>query len=123
MSNINAFHQKIIECSSSQQKTSSFFIGNKTDNGQNDKLSSDGEQSSGQSKSTNSSPTISKKRCGSCNKRVYLSSEYICKCNGIFCGKHRYPDAHNCTFNHRAEWDKILKKRNPHVVNEKISKI
>jgi hypothetical protein len=63
------------------------------------------------------------KRCSNCNKRLSLSTEYVCKCAGIFCTKHRFPDSHGCTFDHKEHWKKSLEQKNPQVVAEKISKI
>ena len=63
------------------------------------------------------------KRCSNCNKRLSLSTEYICKCAGVFCTKHRFPDSHGCTFDHKEQWKKSLEQKNPQVVAEKISKI
>jgi hypothetical protein len=101
MSNIEAFRPKAVECSSTQQKESSFFIGNQTDADQPlDKKKSNtlGSNPQGQGQAS------LKKKCKSCNKKITLSNEFTCKCKGTFCGKHKYPDMHECTFDHRAEW-------------------
>jgi hypothetical protein len=66
---------------------------------------------------------INKKRCNLCNKRITLATEFTCKCSGIFCSLHKYPDTHNCSFDHKAEWKKSLKEKNPTVSGEKIEKI
>lgn len=118
MSNIEAYRPKVVNCSSTQQKESSFFIGNKTDS---DQLVDEKESNTLGPKSQSQSSI--KKKCKGCNKKISLSNEFTCKCNGIFCGKHKYPDMHGCTFDHRAEWSKQLKEKNPQVIAEKITKI
>jgi hypothetical protein len=34
-----------------------------------------------------------------------------CKCGKVFCGLHKLPLAHNCTFNHRLHYKNILIKK------------
>ena len=38
--------------------------------------------------------------CFLCNTRVMLSDEIMgkCKCNHVFCKKHRLPAQHNCVY-------------------------
>ena len=48
-------------------------------------------------------PVVAKKnknRCFVCNKKVGLTG-IECRCEGMFCGVHRYPSQHACTFNHK----------------------
>jgi hypothetical protein len=66
---------------------------------------------------------IKKKRCNLCNKRLTLAMEFTCKCSGIFCSSHKYPDTHKCSFDHKAQWKKSLKEKNPTVAGEKLEKI
>ena len=28
---------------------------------------------------------------------------FVCKCEGLYCTKHRHPEDHNCTFNHKEK--------------------
>lgn len=43
-----------------------------------------------------------------------------CKCGFKFCGIHRYAEAHHCTFDFKKHDRKILEKRNPQVVADKL---
>jgi hypothetical protein len=99
------------------QNESSFFV-NK--NIESNEIKNSSIQNS---KSVENSPIIQKKRCNKCNKRLTLATEFTCKCYGIFCNAHKYPDTHQCTFDHKAEWKKSLKEKNPTVSGEKIEKI
>jgi predicted nucleic acid binding AN1-type Zn finger protein len=114
MSNIDAYQLEIVVWSDKPSEEPSFFI---TD----DDYENNNEQKNIINNSVNVVPK--KKRCSGCNKKLALASEFICKCNGIFCNKHRYPDMHNCTFDHKGEWSKSIQAKNPHVINEKLSKI
>jgi len=42
-----------------------------------------------------------KNKCWECNKKVGLLG-IDCRCGYVFCGKHRYPEEHNCDFDHVA---------------------
>ena len=48
--------------------------------------------------------TIKKNRCNhkDCNKKLKLT-DIKCKCDLIFCSKHRMPENHNCSFNFKNE--------------------
>lgn len=41
-----------------------------------------------------------KTRCGVCNKKVGLTG-IECRCEGVYCGVHRYPSQHACAFDHK----------------------
>ncbi|CAN1180548.1 Zinc finger A20 and AN1 domain-containing stress-associated protein 10 [Linum perenne] len=60
-----------------------------------------------------------KKKCGSCKKRVGLLG-FKCRCARVFCGKHRYPEEHGCTFDHVAFGKRILEKQNPVLETDKL---
>ena len=60
--------------------------------------------------------------CWECNKRIGLLG-FKCRCNYIFCSKHRHSDTHSCSFNHKEYHKQILEKRNPIIVYNKINKI
>ena len=64
-----------------------------------------------------------KRRCLDCNRKLTLSTEYVCKCGGLYCSKHKFADMHACTYDHKNEWRKSLTEKNPQVVADKISKI
>jgi len=42
-----------------------------------------------------------KKRCFTCNKKVGFTGTE-CKCGFVFCGTHRYPEAHSCEFDFKT---------------------
>ncbi len=48
---------------------------------------------------------------------------YGCKCGYTYCGKHRYPEEHACTYDHRAEAKAKIDKANPLVEAEKMAKL
>lgn len=52
-------------------------------------------------------------RCTKCNRKCRLGGQFKCRCDLVFCGTHRYPDMHNCTFDHKAFGRKLLGKANP----------
>ncbi|CAN0891601.1 Zinc finger AN1 domain-containing stress-associated protein 14 [Linum grandiflorum] len=62
-----------------------------------------------------------KKWCGggNCKKRVGLLG-FKCRCKKIFCGKHRYPEEHGCTFDHVAFGRQIIQKQNPLIETDKL---
>ena len=67
------------------------------------------------------------KRCNveKCNKKI-KSIEYItnkCKCQLLFCNKHKMPEQHDCKFNYIEHGKNSIKIKNPIVVNSKIDKI
>jgi predicted nucleic acid binding AN1-type Zn finger protein len=60
--------------------------------------------------------------CAVCRKKVGLTA-YTCRCGGLFCAFHRYTDRHICTFDYREMGAQEIRRNNPVVVREKISKI
>lgn len=62
----------------------------------------------------------SKKKCHfpGCNEKITLIS-FTCKCDGIFCIKHKNPSSHECTYDYKKATTIKLEK----VVAEKIVKI
>ncbi|KAM9461740.1 AN1-type zinc finger protein 6 isoform 1-T2 [Clarias gariepinus] len=63
-----------------------------------------------------------KNRCFTCRKKVGLTG-FDCRCGNVFCGVHRYSDLHNCTFDYKADAAEKIRKENPVIVGEKITKI
>jgi len=61
-------------------------------------------------------------RCWTCNKKVGLTG-FHCRCDGIFCGVHRYSDKHECQFDYKALGREQLAKANPTVAAEKLERI
>lgn len=63
-----------------------------------------------------------KNRCGECNCKLKLVN-FTCKCNIVFCNKHRMVEDHTCYYDHKNNSREILKKNNPKIVKEKLNKI
>lgn len=61
-------------------------------------------------------------RCWTCNKKVGLTG-FHCRCEGVFCGVHRYSDKHECPFDYKALGREQLTKANPTVAAEKLERI
>lgn len=63
-------------------------------------------------------------RCWICSKRIGLLG-FSCKCGYKFCGLHRYPEQHTCTFNHKSDKLQHLNdKLNAYAINKrKIDKL
>ena len=64
------------------------------------------------------------KRCGhaECKKKLGLLG-FDCKCGAKFCGSHRYPSDHACTFDFKAAAAATLQTQLASCVAEKINKI
>ncbi|XP_043701785.1 zinc finger A20 and AN1 domain-containing stress-associated protein 4-like [Telopea speciosissima] len=61
-------------------------------------------------------------RCSTCRKRVGLTG-FKCRCGTIFCGMHRYPEQHSCTFDFKGMGREAIAKANPVVKAKKLEKI
>ncbi|CAH1430828.1 unnamed protein product [Lactuca virosa] len=61
-------------------------------------------------------------RCGSCKKRVGLTG-FACKCGTTFCGTHRYPEKHDCSYDFKTVGKEAIAKANPVVKAAKLEKI
>lgn len=61
-------------------------------------------------------------RCSSCRKKVGLTG-FRCRCGTTFCGTHRYPERHGCTFDFKAMGRDAIAKANPLVKADKLDKI
>ena len=60
--------------------------------------------------------------CEKCGKDCTLFG-YLCRCNNLYCKKHKYPEKHKCKFDfYQSRKDKIMRE-NPIVRNTSISKI
>lgn len=66
----------------------------------------------------NTTPTKDSTRCHTCNKRVGLTM-IKCRCGHGFCGKHRYPDTHNCEYDFKSLDRTKLAILNPKVTSNK----
>ncbi|CAD7702707.1 unnamed protein product, partial [Ostreobium quekettii] len=65
-----------------------------------------------------------KRRCtaDNCKKRVGMMG-FKCRCGGVFCEGHRYPEAHACEFDHKASERQKIASENPVVRGDKLDKI
>lgn len=61
-------------------------------------------------------------RCSRCQRRVGLTG-FRCRCGDLFCSRHRYTDAHDCSFDYKAAGREEISKANPVVRAAKIIKI
>ncbi|TYH54378.1 hypothetical protein ES332_D09G164400v1 [Gossypium tomentosum] len=61
-------------------------------------------------------------RCMVCRKRVGLTG-FRCKCEITFCGSHRCPENHGCTFDFKKVGREEIARANPVVKAEKLEKI
>jgi hypothetical protein len=63
-------------------------------------------------------------RCFICLKKLIII-EFKCKCDNIFCNIHRYPEEHNCTYDHKKDGKRKLKNEleNTIIKRQKIDKI
>ncbi|KAL6730671.1 hypothetical protein Aduo_001625 [Ancylostoma duodenale] len=91
-------------------------------------------------------PVKKANRCQVCKKRVGLTGEFrlilsalhflsmehcpkdislgfTCRCGGLYCGDHRYDQAHNCSFDYKTMEREEIRKNNPVVVSDKIQRI
>lgn len=72
------------------------------------------------------SKVCDKKRCnmdGCKNKLSLIDLSLGCKCEYIYCTKHRLPESHNCTFDHKSNDKKLLEKTVQKCVSDKVTKI
>lgn len=60
-------------------------------------------------------------RCQQCRKKVGLTG-FKCKCGQLFCGAHRYAEAHACTFDYRTAEREKLAAANPLVQASKVER-
>ncbi|KAL2547400.1 Zinc finger A20 and AN1 domain-containing stress-associated protein 7 [Forsythia ovata] len=60
-------------------------------------------------------------RCLSCNKKVGLTG-FKCRCGSFFCGSHRYPEKHDCTFDFKVQGREDIAKANPVIKADKIQR-
>ncbi|XP_038724291.1 zinc finger A20 and AN1 domain-containing stress-associated protein 1-like [Tripterygium wilfordii] len=66
-------------------------------------------------------PSKGPTRCVSCNKKVGLTG-FKCKCGSTYCGMHRYPEQHECTFDFKTSGRDAIAKANPLVKADKVER-
>ena len=57
-----------------------------------------------------------------CRKKLKLT-DIECRCGFKFCGKHRYAEEHDCTFNWKKKGKNELTEKNPIIIADKVNKI
>ncbi|CAF1482181.1 unnamed protein product [Adineta ricciae] len=62
-------------------------------------------------------------KCFLCKKKTGLATTYQCRCGSSFCSEHRYPEAHACAFDYKAEGKRLIERNNPLVTVPKLPKI
>ncbi|KAK4377751.1 hypothetical protein RND71_004047 [Anisodus tanguticus] len=65
---------------------------------------------------------VQSNRCSVCRKKVGLTG-FKCRCGTTFCGTHRYPEIHGCSFDFKSMGREAIAKANPLVKAEKLEKI
>lgn len=63
-----------------------------------------------------------KNRCTVCRSKIGLMG-FDCKCGNTYCCAHRFPDTHECKFDHKAEDRKHLALENQKIVSQKVAVI
>ncbi|MED6198957.1 hypothetical protein PIB30_071585 [Stylosanthes scabra] len=61
-------------------------------------------------------------RCATCRKRVGLTG-FKCRCGVTFCGAHRYPEKHACSFDFKTVGREEIARANPVIKAEKLDRI
>ncbi|XP_018807747.1 zinc finger A20 and AN1 domain-containing stress-associated protein 4 [Juglans regia] len=61
-------------------------------------------------------------RCLVCKRRTGLTG-FRCRCGTTFCGIHRYPEKHGCTFDFKTVGREEIARANPVVRADKLEKI
>ncbi|KAG8495980.1 hypothetical protein CXB51_009474 [Gossypium anomalum] len=60
-------------------------------------------------------------RCFICRKKVGLTG-FKCRCENTFCGEHRYPEKHECSFDFKGIGRDAIAKANPVVKADKVER-
>lgn len=58
--------------------------------------------------------------CSHCSKKLKLIGTYTCRCEKVFCNKHRFFDQHQCPFDFKTEARNKLRESNPKIVPRKL---
>jgi hypothetical protein len=88
--------------------------------------SNDNSSSNGSTQTPQSDPPKTQKkkknRCTKCKVNVGVIG-FPCRCGGTFCSSHRYANEHECTFDYKEHGAEEIRKNNPQVIGEKVTKI
>mmetsp|Transcript_7260 Transcript_7260/g.10727 ORF Transcript_7260/g.10727 Transcript_7260/m.10727 type:complete len:119 (-) Transcript_7260:1118-1474(-) len=63
-----------------------------------------------------------KDRCGACKRKLGPMS-FACRCGVFYCSRHRLPEQHNCTFDHRTHAQRKLSEENPQIIADKFNRL
>jgi predicted nucleic acid binding AN1-type Zn finger protein len=66
--------------------------------------------------------SVEPNRCVTCRKRVGLTG-FKCRCGSMFCGSHRYPERHGCSFDFKTVGREEIARANPLIRAEKLQRI
>ncbi|KAF8058501.1 hypothetical protein N665_1242s0010 [Sinapis alba] len=66
-------------------------------------------------------PPARPNRCLCCNKKVGILG-FKCKCGSTFCGEHRYPERHDCSFDFKEAGRGEIAKANPVIKADKLQR-
>ncbi|KAK2401029.1 A20/AN1 zinc finger family protein [Trifolium repens] len=66
--------------------------------------------------------SVQPNRCVTCTKRVGLTG-FKCRCGSMFCGSHRYPERHACSFDFKTAGREEIARANPLIRAEKLQRI
>ncbi|KAL6616117.1 hypothetical protein ACP70R_038387 [Stipagrostis hirtigluma subsp. patula] len=58
-------------------------------------------------------------RCVSCLKKVGLTG-FVCRCGKKYCGRHRHPEEHGCSFDFKVAGRVAIARANPLIKGEKL---
>lgn len=66
-----------------------------------------------------------RQRCFVCRKKLGVTLGFECRCGYVFCGQHRLPDSHSCTFDHKQFHRNRLAKQggNDVISSEKFERL
>ena len=61
-----------------------------------------------------------KLRCSfpGCKKKLSILNQYKCRCDLMYCSKHKLPESHDCSYDYKSDKIKLEK-----VVADKVIKI
>mmetsp|Transcript_46361 Transcript_46361/g.91939 ORF Transcript_46361/g.91939 Transcript_46361/m.91939 type:complete len:237 (-) Transcript_46361:13-723(-) len=63
-----------------------------------------------------------KPRCGTCSRRISLVESLMpCRCDLVFCERHRPPESHNCQFDWQNMQRQKVARENPMVIRAQSS--
>lgn len=57
--------------------------------------------------------------CTLCRVKLRITNAFSCKCARVFCGRHRYADEHQCSYDYQLENRLKLAKENPRILSSR----